>query len=284
MDTPDLRVAEVHCPGSHRGWSDPEPIGRLAVVLPRRGAFVRRVAGVSTLVDRATGYVQVPGTEQEIAHPAGGDMCTTIALPELATGEPIRTGPVHVTARVGLAHRLLVTRASAGADQLELVDLATDIAAAVLGGAPIPAGPGHSGRRIADGAREILAIEPACPLPEIARRLAVSPSYLSRVFHHVTGTTLRRYRLRLRVIAGLDLLAAGGGGGSLAAVAAEAGFADQAHLTRVMAAELGQPPGRLRSLLGAAAGSRTRNGCPHPTPSSARAAPAGRWPGPGIGR
>jgi AraC-like DNA-binding protein len=64
--------------------------------------------------------------------------------------------------------------------------------------------------------------------------------------------TLSRYRIRLRASAALERLAAGQR--SLATLAADLGFADQAHLTRTLRAETGLPPGRLRALLATAAG------------------------------
>jgi AraC-like DNA-binding protein len=249
-----LRVTEVCCSGGHSRWSPPELATSFAIVLPRRGVFRRRVAGTTAVIDPATGYVQVPGTEQQISHPAGGDVCTTITFSTWADHDhpAVSDGPARLTPRLGLAHRLLLARA-ARADPVELADLATDLAAAVLAGGQQPRGHTPAQRDLVDGARAILAAEPGCPLPEVAGRLAVSPWYLSRLFHDVTGTTLRRFRIRLRVIAALDRLAALDDGTaappSLAALATEVGFADQAHLTRVLRAETGQPPGRLRSLL-----------------------------------
>ncbi|WP_091202512.1 helix-turn-helix domain-containing protein [Micromonospora narathiwatensis] len=57
-----------------------------------------------------------------------------------------------------------------------------------------------------------------------------------------------RYRNRLRVGRALDRLEEGVD--SLAGLAAELGFADQAHLTRTVRAQLGHTPGQLRRLLG----------------------------------
>jgi AraC-like DNA-binding protein len=259
VETPELRVAEVRCSGQGARWSAPEPISGFGVVLPRRGVFVRRVDGVERTVDPLTGYVQRPDTEQQMAHPAGGDVCTSIwlASPAARSGTGWTAGAVHVRPRIGLAHRLLVRRAAAGADPVELVDLAGEIVAAVLGGpAPERAGEAGEGSRTVDGAREILTAEPGCPLPELARRLEVSPWHLSRMFHRTVGITLRRYRVRLRTTAALDLLAAEQH--SLGEIAAAVGFADQAHMTRSLRAELGRSPGRLRALLSEARGSQEK--------------------------
>jgi transcriptional regulator GlxA family with amidase domain len=67
------------------------------------------------------------------------------------------------------------------------------------------------------------------------------------VFRAQTGETLSRYRNRVRVRLALERLA--DGERSLARLAVELGFADHAHLTRVVRAEHGAPPAELRGLL-----------------------------------
>jgi AraC-like DNA-binding protein len=102
-------------------------------------------------------------------------------------------------------------------------------------------------RRIADAAREALAVDPTLSLLQLARTVAVSPHHLSRVFRAATGETLSHYRNRLRARLALERIA--DGELSLARLAAELGFADHAHLTRVIRDEAGAPPSRLRHLL-----------------------------------
>ncbi|MGH3679627.1 MAG: helix-turn-helix domain-containing protein, partial [Natronosporangium sp.] len=82
----------------------------------------------------------------------------------------------------------------------------------------------------------------------LARLLGVSPYRLSRAFQRQVGVPLTRFRNRVRVAEALDRLEQGEP--SLAGLAAELGFADQAHLTRTVRAHLGHTPGRLRRLLG----------------------------------
>jgi len=270
VDAPGLRVAEVTCPGHGTRWSAPEPVTAFGIVLVRRGAYRRRVRGRESVVDPGTAYLQVPGTEHEIAHPAGADLCTSITLDPItldpttldptsldAAGPdlPSRLDPVQLDPRVGLAHRLLLARADAGADRVTLTDLAAELTGTVLAAMSRAAAGSHAregdrrsgDRRLVDAARELMAIDPDRPLPELARRLAVSPYHLSRVFHRVAGVTLSRYRIRLRTNAALERLSEGERG--LAALAADLGFADQAHLTRTLRAETGLPPGQVRALL-----------------------------------
>ena len=300
LEAPGLRVSQVHCPGHERRFGVPEPVTRPSIVLPVRGVFRLRVDGRETVVDPTLTYLQVPGQEQQFAHPAGGDMCTSIdvgdpARPDL---EALANRPVPVAPSVTLAHRLLLVRAQAGAAPLELTDRAAALVGEVFAGfgaAPVDSGPARAlavQRRLVEDARELLSCEPDLALPELARRLGTSPWRLSRLFHKLAGVALHRYRTRLRVNAAIDRLAgdacgagprqrssagdacgagprqrssagdacgagprqrsSAAGAGSLAALAAELGFADQAHLTRVVRDSTGLPPGRLRALLASA--------------------------------
>jgi AraC-like DNA-binding protein len=102
-------------------------------------------------------------------------------------------------------------------------------------------------RALADGVREALAANADRSLPELACELAVSPHHLSRIFHSHTGLTVSRHRMRLRARSVLEHLA--GGERDLARLAADLGFADQSHLTRVVRRETGQTPSALRLAL-----------------------------------
>jgi len=87
----------------------------------------------------------------------------------------------------------------------------------------------------------------AAGLIPLAAFLDVSPYRLSRAFTRELGVSLTRYRNRVRVARALDRIEAGDPG--LAALAADLGFADQAHLTRTMREHLGHTPTALRRLL-----------------------------------
>ena len=80
-----------------------------------------------------------------------------------------------------------------------------------------------------------------------AREVGVGPHHMSRVFHAETGQTLSSYRDRLRVRRALERIDAGAD--NLAQVAADLGFADHAHLTRAVRAELGCTPTQVRQQL-----------------------------------
>jgi AraC-like DNA-binding protein len=267
-----LRVAAVRCAGGPAPSAE-EPVGTAAVVLVRRGVFLRRVDGAASAADPTIGYVQRPGEWQQITHPAGGDVCTTLVVPPELADRVAHAGPVLVTPAADLAHRRLLAAATrargappgsraapraagptpAGADPgsvadtdariaVDLLDLAAEVLAGLL---PAP----HPAPRLVDEIRAALHADPELALDDLARLVDRSPWHVSRTFHRATGTTLSAYRRRLRVRAVLDALADGDHPPGLAALAAEAGFADQAHMTRALRREIRMPPGAARRLL-----------------------------------
>ncbi|WP_433301823.1 helix-turn-helix domain-containing protein [Actinoplanes sp. CA-030573] len=257
LESPVARVAAVRCPGG-RAWSAEEEVSGAAVVLIRRGVFVRRADGRATLADVTAGYLQRRAELQQIAHPAGGDLCTSVAVPdEMADRLAHRHGDrVPVSAAADLAHRRLLA-----AHPADRADLVADLIAALLpeslpAPGPHPPGtPAASGSLLApsgmvaavDEVRALLHTDPNLDLTALGRAVGWSPWHLSRTFRRVTGCTLNAYRRRLRVRAALDELPASL---DLAALALRMGFADQAHMTRAVREETGHTPGALRQALG----------------------------------
>jgi AraC-like DNA-binding protein len=260
LDADALTVEDFACrhPGG-RGKAI-EPSTRHALVFVRRGCFIRSVDGVESLLDPTLAYCMNPGDEQRFHHPhTDGDDCTAIALePALAASlwggeDTLPPGPLPIPPRLDLAHRLLAAAARRGGNRDEVAERAITAAAQALEqadarrvstGRPATA---RARRVLVEGAREVLAGEPACPLPELSRTLATSPHHLSRIFRAATGHTIARHRMRLRARAVLERLA--GGEHNLARLAADLGFADQSHLCRVIRAETGQVPSALRHAL-----------------------------------
>lgn len=75
----------------------------------------------------------------------------------------------------------------------------------------------------------------------LAGETGLSVSQFTRNFHKATGLTPHQYRLRLRIEAARERLATGTA--SLAEIADELGFADQAHFTRAFKQFDGMTPG-----------------------------------------
>ena len=260
LDDDGVTLADVACRHQPGRGGAIELRTAHALVFVRRGCFVRAADGDERLLDPTVAYATTPGQEDRIDHPLqSGDDCTYLALaPELVAalwgGDPaLPTRPLPTSPAVDLEHRLLLAAARRGDDRHEVTERALALAAAALGrhdadrvasGRPATA---RVRRAIVDGARERLLADPDQSLPELAHRLAVSPHHLSRLFHALTGSTISRHRLRLRVRGALERLA--GGERDLARVAAEVGFADQAHCCRVIRAELETTPSALRAAL-----------------------------------
>lgn len=231
------RVWAVRCAG-HAGWSDEDARDDFRLVLVRRGRFRRHVAGTVTDLDSSVAYLGAPGEVESFAHPAGGDVCTSVTLPP-ELGEP--RPALYVDARVDLAHRRML--ANTDDPEFGLVEALLN----VLGHVP-PARPAD--RLLVQRAREAIAADEAGGLLSLAAALGVSPYRLSRAFTRELGVSLTRYRNRVRVGRVLDRLERGERG--LARLAADLGFADQAHLCRTVRAHVGHTPTELRRLLSVA--------------------------------
>lgn len=100
---------------------------------------------------------------------------------------------------------------------------------------------------------ELMAVQAACELmqefhqrtidfSELNERVGMSRFHFIRVFHRATGLTPSAFLRQLRLSRARDLIA---GGGELADVAADVGFADQAHMTREFKKTYGFTPGQL---------------------------------------
>lgn len=89
----------------------------------------------------------------------------------------------------------------------------------------------------------------AASVADLAREAGVHRVHVARTFRDHFGMPVTSYARKVRVKTALSLLASTPY--SLSRVALEAGYADQAHLTREVRAAIGATPGRLRAKLGA---------------------------------
>lgn len=85
----------------------------------------------------------------------------------------------------------------------------------------------------------------ALRLADVASAVGVEPDRLARAFRRAHHEPMATYVRRLRVNAAAEMLVAGPEP-SVAAIAAEVGFADQSHLTRCFVRTLGTTPARYR--------------------------------------
>lgn len=89
-----------------------------------------------------------------------------------------------------------------------------------------------------------MAADDEVPLALLAEGVGIAPQSLSRGFRQAYGVSPKRYRAEQRALRAVRALGSWRGG--LASLAAEFGFADQAHLTRAVVALTGCSPHRLR--------------------------------------
>ena len=97
-------------------------------------------------------------------------------------------------------------------------------------------------------AEEYLRAHSSTPvrLRDLAAELNLHPVYCARAFRRAVGCTVTAYLHALRLLSAGRLILEEGRG--LAEAALNAGFADQAHFSRICARTLGFTPGRLRQL------------------------------------
>lgn len=91
-------------------------------------------------------------------------------------------------------------------------------------------------------------------LAEVAARVMISPSRLTHLFTREVGIPFRRYVLWMRLKRALECANAGF---DLTVAAAEAGFSDSAHLSRVFKKNFGLPPSTLYLMTNIQRGLRT---------------------------
>jgi AraC-like DNA-binding protein len=255
-----LTIGDIACRHDRGRGKETEQQSGSALVFVRRGCFVRSADGDEHLLDPTLALCLNDGQEQRYDHPHDhGDDCTAIFMtPTLIAsiwgGAPgLPTDPLHVPPTVDLEQRLLLAAAPRAADRHELAERAIALVARTLESASparIASGrPATAERRAAlvDGVRERLVADPNWSLQQLARDLAISPHHLSRTFRAETGETIARHRMRIRTRMALERLAAGER--DLAWIAADAGFADQSHLHRVLRMETERTPAWLREAL-----------------------------------
>ncbi|MEH0938907.1 helix-turn-helix domain-containing protein [Micromonospora psammae] len=267
-----MLIYQVRCIVEDHGWTQPVAEDKHKILLGRSGAYRRWLNGRTGVSDATSVLLIRPGDEMAVAHPFGcGDSYTCLEIdPEVLADRP---DAARWVARAGwsgssdpaldLAHRLLVAECRRGLDGFEMAERLHRFLARLLSysadaedaGAEVERAVRRrpatlaAHRRLADRAREVLANSGfTLGLDEVAREVGSSPHHLSRVFQRMTGSSLTAYRNRLRVRAVLDTLAEPDGP-PLGTLASEYGFADQAHLTRVVRDQVGHPPARLRQLL-----------------------------------
>jgi AraC-like DNA-binding protein len=257
--TPRMTIQDIACRAVRSGRGAPRGGESTHVVFVRRGAFGFHLGARHYIADPCTALVSWEGSEYRVSHPGdAGDDCTVLELDgELATALVGHLRPHHdvelrLSPHVQAAYAgfLALVRRWRG-DGLACEEAALDLVRTTVGCRAHRTTRG--GRRaIAQAAVELLNDEPAVnrSVSAMAAQIGCSPCHLMHAFRAETGTTLRRYRLQLRVAAALHRIA--GGHPDLARLAIELGFASHAHLTDTLSRLIGVAPRQVRAELASA--------------------------------
>jgi AraC-like DNA-binding protein len=229
------------------------------VGLPRRGVFVVSRRGEPIVVDTTTALVLGLDDEYRISHPTGdGDDGTVLALPT-HLAEDVIGGVEGQVGNLGPRDHLavcLVTRAlrEPDLDQLDAEDATLLLLASLsrafthdmgLRGCRI----GPAQRLRVEQARALLASSPATHwhLGALGQVLHCSPFHLARQFRVVTGETITRYLLRLRLGLAIERLTEGER--DIASLAVEVGFTHHSHFSSRFRRTFGITPTQAREML-----------------------------------
>lgn len=215
--------------------------------------------GRRRLVCNGSGYELAPG-DVIVFNPGDVHGCVqdgdglfaydSLAIPAAAFDDAPLTGPVFEGPDVRAALERLMRAAEDASGEDGVKAAARSFRHALIAGAPPATKPPTPGRNRPAALRTYghLRKHIACPDPvgELARREELSPYALIRAYKREFSITPAQHLLSLRVDAARDLLARGA---SPAEAAAQAGFSDQAHLTRAFKQRIGSTPAAYRSMV-----------------------------------
>lgn len=250
-----LSIDEHSCRSGRSDWSCEQGGEPASILFVRRGCFHVR-GRIEVFADPFSALIYDGDHGYRVRRPTdGGDATTRIAPDAALMDEALGHTPIHVpvTQAIHLRHLLLYARAAAAnADPLEVEESAVDLLRAVAGHAggfndPRPLAPTR--RRVAE-ARAFLAASPQYDhrLSDVARAAGCSPFHFARLFREETGSSVRAYRLRLRLALAVEQLAQGAS--DLTTLAMDTGFSHHSHMTAAFQKVLGKSPSAVRESLG----------------------------------
>ena len=270
FETANVAIGMFRCPVRYRSFRDTGPIERHIVVFPRTAVWIRHAGSRPFLADPSVTTIYNAAQRYErFAESPDGDRCDWFGVSDDLAREivsafdvraaeatrPFRFECAESPAGVYLRQRLLLRRAAASdLDPLEAEEAVIGIVGSVMAlayRAPTraPCSPRH--RQLAEAARVELSrsIRENRSVHDIARAVGTSPFHLCRVFRSVTGRTLHRYRIEVRLRLALERLEDAACTSNLSAIAHDLGFSSHAHFVRAMREHLGAVPSSVRAQL-----------------------------------
>lgn len=263
-------VTSAQCRPPHPGPLAERALTAHALVLPRRGVFVRHHGEEGEVGDANHAVFFNAGEPYRTSHPGGGgDDCDVVTilpdvLTELLSNLGVREGfgvRTHATdPRVYLAQRALFARLSrtppADASQAERVVLAlvtrivTDAhrARVVRRVRTTPSRSGHHTKWV-EHVQRLLAerYREGPTLDALATEVGCSAFHLCRLFKRHTGLSIHRYLNRLRLRVALTSIAESDA--RLADLADDLGYSSHSHFTDAFRREFGVTPTAARRLV-----------------------------------
>jgi AraC family transcriptional regulator len=189
--------------------------------------------------------VKPAGTVHEDQFAGGGSQLVALVLdPASSRGARYGWHRTRDVASAGFAvYRALREEADAGGLSWDVEDATFELLAALAEPAPSTTARPPWLRRVEETIRERTRISVA----DLAASADVHPVHLARVFRRFHRSTVTEYAHRVRVERACTALMTKEVG--VASIAADAGFADQAHFTRVFHARMGLTPAAYRALV-----------------------------------
>jgi AraC-like DNA-binding protein len=241
----ELWIGQWHCPGERRTWRK-EHASHTVIELFREGGHLRQLAGDQIVVGPTSVVVHPADDEFRMASPSNRPQRSTIIYlrGELERGvRGATTG--RLDASTALRHRELIASRDPVAIEEAALDLVRDVLA--IPAAPRRGRPPASWRRVADDMLHAIATRhhERLSLDDIAAAAGSSPFHASRVFRAVTGETVHRHLVRVRLRVALYALARDEGR-DLGELAFAAGFSSHSHFSSAFRVEFGVSPSAVR--------------------------------------
>jgi AraC-like DNA-binding protein len=234
----------VSCDGVDTPRTADECLGEDGIILVLRGRFAFESARVRAVASPLVALCLRPDQRFRIRHPEGGDLCMSVrgvSCQTLVADGPTARG---IDADSYLRIVRLAARAASGQllDRLEVEE--TLCATLARPSAVQPRKPRERDIAHAIAYRVEHDLQSRLPLAVLAGDAGVSLYHACRAFRRVMGTSIHRYHLEVRLRHALALLLESDR--SIVEVAADLGFANQAHLTSLVRQRFGTPPARIR--------------------------------------
>ncbi len=233
-------------------WSPEYASSELKIVLPQTGHFMARFDRDAFVYDACTALTLHPQRGYRIRHaPRQRTRMLVLVITDAIAAHDCPALNRRIFIAPALHWQLLHLCGAAQSGQLEQLQAGEQsvfLLDALLRRHDVHKAGAHQ-NTYAERARQCLAAAPeqALSLAQLAQQAGCSQSHLARAFKCVTGTSMHRYQLNLRLCAALDRLAQGEA--DLTALALDYGFSSHSHFSAAFKQTFGATPQHSRLAL-----------------------------------